>query len=105
MTTMLYRSDFPYPVRTIASTTIVLLDGCRLRARVWLPEDAEENPVPAILEYLPYRKNDATAGRDAQIHPYFAGHGFPNARSLRGGIDAWSREVDTGIPRYRLDKV
>ena len=35
---------------------------------------------------------------------YFLGHGFENVRSLRGGIDAWSREVDEKLPRYRLDK-
>ncbi len=35
---------------------------------------------------------------------YFAGHGFANARSLRGGIDAWSQEVDPAVPRYRLEQ-
>jgi len=35
---------------------------------------------------------------------YFAGHGFANVRHLRGGIDAWSVEVDPSIPRYRLEK-
>lgn len=35
---------------------------------------------------------------------YFAGHGFANVRHLRGGIDAWAREVDSSIPRYRLEK-
>jgi hypothetical protein len=25
-----------------------------------------------------------------------------NARSLRGGIDAWSCEVDSSLPRYDL---
>lgn len=34
---------------------------------------------------------------------YFAGHGFANARFLRGGIDAWSREVDPSVPRYKLE--
>lgn len=34
---------------------------------------------------------------------YFAGHGFTNARFLRGGIDAWSQEVDAKIPRYKLE--
>ncbi len=33
---------------------------------------------------------------------YFMGHGFENVRCLRGGIDAWSQEVDPRIPRYRL---
>jgi rhodanese-related sulfurtransferase len=34
---------------------------------------------------------------------YFIGQGFRNVRGLRGGIDAWSREVDAKIPRYRLE--
>ena len=33
---------------------------------------------------------------------YFLGHGFENVRCLRGGIDGWSQEVDTKLPRYRL---
>jgi len=33
---------------------------------------------------------------------YFIGHGLSNVRCLRGGIDAWSREVDPKLPRYRL---
>ena len=33
---------------------------------------------------------------------YFMGHGFENVRCLRGGIDAWSQEVDAKIPRYQL---
>ena len=34
---------------------------------------------------------------------YFMGQGFRNVRCLRGGIDAWSRETDAKIPRYRLE--
>ena len=34
---------------------------------------------------------------------YFIGQGFKKVRGLRGGIDAWSREVDKKIPRYRLE--
>jgi rhodanese-related sulfurtransferase len=33
---------------------------------------------------------------------YFMGHGFERVRCLRGGIDAWSQEVDEKIPRYEL---
>ena len=35
---------------------------------------------------------------------YFLGHGLQQVRCLRGGIDAWSREVDPKLPRYRVDK-
>ena len=34
---------------------------------------------------------------------YFQGHGFTNVKSLRGGIDAYSAEVDSSLPRYRLE--
>ena len=44
-----------------------------------------QNPVPAILEYLPYRKRDGTYERDALTHPYLAGHGYAGVRvDLRG---------------------
>lgn len=33
---------------------------------------------------------------------YFLGHGLTNVRCLRGGLDAWSQEVDPKVPRYRL---
>ena len=58
-------TTFPKTVRVIEHTLIPLKDGTTLAARIWLPEDAEQNPVPAILEYLPYRKRDGTYERDA----------------------------------------
>jgi rhodanese-related sulfurtransferase len=33
---------------------------------------------------------------------YFIGHGLQNVRCLRGGIDAWSQEVDAKVRRYKL---
>ena len=33
---------------------------------------------------------------------YFMGHGLQNVRCLRGGIDAWAREVDKDMRRYKL---
>lgn len=34
---------------------------------------------------------------------YFLGHGLENVRVLRGGIDAWSCDVDPNLPRYELE--
>ncbi|MGH2995945.1 MAG: CocE/NonD family hydrolase [Gaiellaceae bacterium] len=82
---MAIRTDLPRAIREIEHTWITLSDGCRLAARIWLPEDAEADPVPAILEYLPYRKNDGTAVRDADRQPYVAGHGYAAVRvDMRG---------------------
>jgi rhodanese-related sulfurtransferase len=33
---------------------------------------------------------------------YFMGHGLQNVRCLRGGIDAWSQDVDPKVRRYRV---
>lgn len=38
--------------------------------------------------------------RSLDAASYFAGHGFKNAKSMRGGIDAWSCEIDASVPRY-----
>ncbi len=58
----------------IETTWITLPDGRRLAARMWLPQI--ETPVPAILEYLPYRKGDGTAPRDETTHTVFASEGY-----------------------------
>ncbi len=82
-------TEFPCPVREIENAWITLADGCRLAARIWLPEDASEKPVPAILEYLPYRKRDGTVERDELTHPYIAGHGYACVRvDMRGNGDS-----------------
>ena len=33
---------------------------------------------------------------------YYLGHGLKNVRCLRGGIDAWSLEVDESVARYEF---
>lgn len=81
-------SKFPRSVRLIENTWITLSDGCRLAARILLPNDAEDNPVPAILNYIPYRKNEGLA-MDAPDHSYVAGHGYALVRvDLRGSGDS-----------------
>jgi rhodanese-related sulfurtransferase len=40
--------------------------------------------------------------RSLDAAAYFAGHGMTNVRSMRGGIDAWSCDVDASLPRYEL---
>ena len=78
-------TTFPRAVRVIEHLLIPLKDGTTLAARIWLPADAEQNPVPAILEYLPYRKRDGTFDRDALTHPYLAGNGYAGVRvDIRG---------------------
>src|SRR5207247_2431583 len=79
----------PRGVREIEHCWIPLPDGGRLAARVWLPEDATASPVPAILEYIPYRKRDLTRARDEPMHGWFAAHGYAAVRvDVRGSGDS-----------------
>ncbi|MFD3614988.1 CocE/NonD family hydrolase [Streptomyces sp. NPDC058676] len=76
------RTSFPYET-THEDLRIPLPDRTHLYARVWRP--LTDEPVPAILEYLPHRLTDWTAPRDWQRHPWYAGHGYASVRvDLRG---------------------
>lgn len=72
-------------VREIENLWIPLPDGGRLAARCWLPEGAEARPVPAIVEYLPYRKRDLMSVSDDGLFPWYAARGYAGLRiDLRG---------------------
>ena len=74
---------------------ITLSDSTRLSTRLWKPTDAAIDPVPAILEFLPYRKRDGTTARDALTHPYFAQRGYACARvDMRGNGDSYGLMED-----------
>ncbi|MBS0563931.1 MAG: CocE/NonD family hydrolase, partial [Proteobacteria bacterium] len=95
-------TDFPHRVREDADLGIVMADGTRLSARVWMPEGA--GPFPAVLEFLPYRKRDGTVERDALTHPYFAGHGFACLRvDMRGNGDSEGLMADEYTPQELAD--
>ncbi|MDJ1015000.1 MAG: CocE/NonD family hydrolase [Paracoccaceae bacterium] len=82
-------TTFPRKVTEEPDVRIPMEDGVMLSARIWLPEDARANPVPAILEHLPYRKRDGTIARDQLTHPYLAGHGYACIRvDMRGNGDS-----------------
>jgi rhodanese-related sulfurtransferase len=46
---------------------------------------------------------DHKGARSMDAAAFFQGHGFENVKSLRGGIDAWSAEVEAKLPRYHLE--
>jgi rhodanese-related sulfurtransferase len=38
--------------------------------------------------------------RSLDAAAYLRGHGFSNTRSMSGGIDAWTLQIDSSVPRY-----
>jgi len=65
---------------------IPMTDGIRLAATLYRPDGAKAGEkFPALLEYLPYRKDDGTAAGDYPKHAYFARRGYVSVRvDIRG---------------------
>lgn len=65
---------------------IPMKDGVRLAVKLYMPDGAKVNEkFPAVVEYHPYRKDDATAERDYELYSYFARRGYVCARvDIRG---------------------
>ena len=84
-------------VRSREEFEAVRIEGATLLAQPIMQEILAEgtNARPlVIIDHQGKQALDAAA--------YFMGHGLTNVRCLRGGIDAWSQEVDGSLPRYRV---
>lgn len=101
---MRYRNSFPHEIKEEENVRIPMSDGIRLAARIWRPVLSDTAPVPAILEFIPYRKRDLTALRDSISHPYLAGHGYACVRvDLRGSGDSEGVLTDEYLDRELRD--
>lgn len=78
-------------------------EAARIEGAILLTQDLmqealgkwDRNALLVFVDHLGKRSMDAAA--------YFAGHGFTLAKSLHGGIDAWSQQIDPSVPRYELE--
>ena len=84
-------------VRSREEFEAVHLEGSMLLSqpvmREILAEGTNTRPL-VIIDHQGKQALDAAA--------YFMGHGLQNVRCLRGGLEAWSQEVDPKLPRYKL---
>ena len=85
-------------VRTREEYDAVRVAGARLFTQELMQEmlgQWSREDLLVIYDHRGLRSLDAAA--------YFQGHGFEKVKSLRGGIDAWSTQVDPRISRYHLE--
>jgi hypothetical protein len=76
---------------------IPMNDGVRLAATLYKPDGAKPaEKFPALLEYLPYRKDDGTAAGDYPKHAYFARRGYVGVR-----VDIRGFGASEGVPPER----
>ena len=85
-------------VRTREEFEAVSIKGSQLFSQDLLQEIMAHCPKDTMLVLV-----DHTGTRTLDAAAYFAGHGFQNVKALRGGIDAWSCEVDPNLPRYTTE--
>ena len=85
-------------VRSREEFEAVHLDGSQLLSqpvmREVLAEGTNSRPL-VIIDHQGKQALDAAA--------YFIGHGLQNVRCLQGGLDAWAREIDPAMRRYRVE--
>jgi rhodanese-related sulfurtransferase len=85
-------------IRTREEHEAVRIEGTRFLDQVLMQEVLATKPKDNLLVIL-----DHDGSRSLDAAAYFAGHGFRNVKCLRGGIDAWSVQVDPSLPRYTLE--
>jgi putative CocE/NonD family hydrolase len=101
---MRYVDHLPHATKEEENVRIPMSDGVHLSARVWRPLSSDGTPVPAVLEYIPYRKRDLSSVRDSIHHPYIAGHGYACVRvDLRGTGDSEGVLTDEYLEREQAD--
>jgi rhodanese-related sulfurtransferase len=86
-------------VRTREEFDAVKIDNAQLFTQELMQEIQSKWPRENLLVVYDHQ---GTRSMDAAA--YFQGHGFENVKSLRGGIDAWSAEIDPKLPRYHLEQ-
>ena len=84
-------------VRSREEFEAVHIEGSQLMAQPVvqeiMAEGSNDRPL-VIIDHQGKTCLDAAA--------YFIGHGLKNVRALRGGLDAWSQEVDPSVRRYKF---
>jgi rhodanese-related sulfurtransferase len=85
-------------VRSRDEFDAVRIEGAILLSQPTMQEIMSRWPRDQIFVIIDHQGKQAL---DAAA--YFLGHAFENVRCLRGGIDAWAREVDLKLPRYKLE--
>lgn len=87
------------PLAEAVDAWIPMADGVRLSARLWRPTGEPGERFPAVLEYIPYRKQDAYRSLDDVWGPTLAGYGIAYARvDVRGSGDSEGVLVDEYLP-------
>lgn len=83
-----------YDVRTAREREIATIDGAKLL------DDAAMARLEGLAKDTPLAFHCHTGVRSNNVAEHFLAQGFKQVYNLKGGIDAWSLEIDPKVPRY-----
>ncbi|MCB1000346.1 MAG: CocE/NonD family hydrolase [Acidimicrobiales bacterium] len=95
--------DVGHLIDEVETAWIPMADGRQLAARLFLPRTAHDEPVPVILEYIPYRRRDGTRLGDEHMHRWFAAHGYASVRVDIAGMGDSDGHVEDEYARREQD--
>ena len=82
-------------VREPDEIAICVIEGSRSIPMQQIPQNLDALPRDEPLIVLCHHGQ-----RSAMVADFLRGNGFPNARNLAGGINAWAQHVDSTMPHY-----
>lgn len=95
-----------YPVKVDRQVVVPMDDGTRIALTLYLPDAPGDGPFPAVLESLPYRKDDDCFARDFRTYHYLAERGIAGVRmDIRGTGASTGIIVDEYVEQEQLDNL
>ena len=96
----------PRKTKNVETAWVQMRDGVKIALRIILPADADTNPVPAIIDYAPYRRRDMSR-RGAEDHFFcYASHGYACVQpDIRGSGDSEGVLLDEYLKSEQEDGV
>lgn len=78
-------------------------EAARIEGSLFFTQEMMQEALGAWDRAAPLIIVDHLGKRSLDAATFFAGHGFEKVQALRGGVDAWSQQVDPEVPRYELE--
>jgi predicted acyl esterase len=89
-------------VQVVKNVRIPMRDGVRLAADLYLPAPDPDEPLPVVMEYIPYRKDEVVPG--TRFYEYLPRSGYIVARvDIRGTGNSEGIATDEYVVQEQLD--
>jgi uncharacterized protein len=89
-------------VRLVKNVRIPMRDGVHLGADLYVPDRADSDPLPVVMEYIPYRKDEVAPGR--RFYSCLPSRGYIVARvDIRGTGASGGVATDEYVPQEQQD--